>query len=149
MNINTLSKFGLDETKAKQLFEQIQNYIKNEVEKKAYEEKLKYEKELLKLKQKATIETELLLAGARNIKATLALLDIDEISAEEFDINKIKEKIFRLKENENTKFLFFDKNDEIKLKGFKPFESHILKEKYDRNMNYEELCKYYEQMEQF
>ena len=149
MNINTLNKFGLDENKAKQLFEQIQNYIKNEVEKKTLDEKLKYEKELAKIKQKNTVEKELMLAGAKNIKATFALLDEEDVFNDNFNIENIKQKIRELKENENTKFLFFEKNDEMKLKGFKPFESNIFKEKYDKNMNYEDLCKYYEKMGEF
>lgn len=148
MNINTLNKFGLDENNAKQLFEQIQNYIKSEVENKTLEMKLDYENKLLKISQKAIVEKELMLAGARNIKAVFALLDFDDIETDKFNIQQIKQKISQLKENENTKFLFFQQENQLKLKGFKPFESKTLKEKTTSNMDYEELCQYYENLEQ-
>lgn len=145
MNIDILNKFGIDEIKSKQLLQQINNYINNEVNKKVSEEKNKYNFELMKLKQKSIIENELILAGAKNIKAVFALLNFEDDDYQNFDINNIKEQISKLKQNENTKFLFFNKENEFKLKGFIPFENKIYKQNSFENLGYEELCHYYEQ----
>lgn len=144
MDIKTLLKYGIDENKAKQISEQIEKEIENEVYRRTLEEKTKYEKQIDKFKKINIIEKELILYGARNLKSVLALLDLDDIEFEKFDIEKIRKKIQELKNNENTSFLFFEKEKEPKLKGFKPFDSNLYKEKSIKNMDYEDLCTYYD-----
>lgn len=146
MDIKTLMTYGLDESKAKQIFEQIEKEIAKEIEKGILAEKVKYEAEINKMNNKAIVEKELMLAGARNLKAVLALIDTELIEAKKLNIDEIKNKIEELKNNENTSFLFFGNDKAVKLKGFKPFESDLYKEKSIKNMDYEELCKYYEEM---
>lgn len=144
MDIKILTNYGLDEKTSNLILKDIEKEISIRLEKAILQEKKKYETELNKLKCIAIIEKELILAGARNLKATLALIDIDSINFEKFNIKLIKEKINELKSNESTSFLFFEKQKDNKLKGFRPLESNLHTEKSIENMNYEELCKYYE-----
>lgn len=144
MDIKILTNYGLDEKTSNLILKDIEKEISIRLEKAILQEKKNYEAELNKLKCIAIIEKELILAGARNLKATLALIDINSINFEKFNIKLIKEKINELKSNESTSFLFFEKPKDIKLKGFRPLESNLHTEKSIENMNYEELCKYYE-----
>ncbi|MDE6181876.1 MAG: phage scaffolding protein, partial [Eubacteriales bacterium] len=139
-------KYGIEENKARQIFEQIEKEIAIEIDNAILDERRKYEAEINKMKNQAIIEKELMFAGARNLKAVLGLIDIEEIGSKKLNINEIKNKIEELKNNENTSFLFFESNKEPRLKGLKPFESNLYKEKTIKNMDYEELCKYYEEM---
>lgn len=144
MDIKNIMKFGIDEVSARKIIFEIEKYISTQISEKTYEIKKKYEKELLVLKNQAIVERELMLAGARNLKATMALIDLDDIHEENINLNFIKQKINELKSNENTKFLFFEHNQNNQIKGFRPFETNLNKDKSIKNMDYEELCKYYE-----
>lgn len=144
MDIKNIMKFGIDEVSARKIIFEIEKYISTQISEKTYEIKKKYEKELLVFKNQAIVERELMLAGARNLKATMALIDLDDIHEENINLNFIKQKINELKSNENTKFLFFEHNQNNQIKGFRPFETNLNKDKSIKNMDYGELCKYYE-----
>lgn len=141
MDIKTIMKFGLDENKSKEIFDKLNDYMEKEIKKRVLEQDNKYKIELDKLKKINSVERELINFGARNIKAVLALIDID---FDKFDINNIRSEIENLKNNEETSFLFFEKDKQPKLKGIKPFDTNLYKDNCVKNMDYEELCKYYE-----
>ncbi len=138
MDIKQLIKLGLDEDKAKDIFSKVEKYILDEVKKKTKE----YEAKILDMKLNMVIERQLAIAGAKNIKATKALIDFDELRSKNIDENLVKNIIDELKKNEETKFLFYNKND-VSLKGFKPLESNVNKD-MNNDLSYEQLCKYYE-----
>ncbi len=144
MDFKNLLQDKLDENTIAQILIKIEEYIKKEVCNRIYKEKANYETELDKLKKISLIETELMLFGARNIKAALALIDLESIDFNNFDIENIKQKIKKLKTNQNTAFLFNKEEDKVLQKGFKPFDSYMYREKPLSNMNYEELCRYYD-----
>ena len=139
MDIKQLVKLGLDEDKAKEIFSKIERYILDDVKNKTKE----YENKILDLELNIIVERQLFIAGAKNIKATKALLDFEKFNKKNIDENLIKEMIDELKRNEETKFLFFEQND-FKLKGFKPLETNINNNTINRQLSYEELCKHYE-----
>ena len=139
MDERELIKFGLAEDKAKEIYTKIEKYILNEVKERTKE----YESRILDLELNMIVERQLFIAGARNIKATKALLNFEQINKKNVDEELIKEMIEELKENEETKFLFFEQKD-FKLKGFKPLETNINNNLTNRALSYEELCKHYE-----
>lgn len=91
------------------------------------------------------IENEIILAGGRNIKTIKPLLDTSSIDLENFDIDNfdrtiIKNMVLKLKEDEDTKFLF-NLGD---VKGLKALDSNLeTKSKNTKNMSYEQLCEFY------
>ncbi|WP_250278881.1 phage scaffolding protein [[Clostridium] colinum] len=139
MDVKQLVNFGLDEDKAKQIYSKIQKYIFEEVKNKTKE----YENKILDLELNIIVERQLFMAGAKNIKATKALIDFDKLNNKNIDENLINEMIKELKNNEETKFLFFEQNN-LQLKGFKPLETNLNNNTINRQMSYEELCRHYE-----
>lgn len=139
MDVKQLVKFGLDEDKAKEILNKIEKYVLDEVKNKTKE----YENKILDLELNMIVERQLFIAGAKNIKATKALLDFEKFNNKNIDESLIKDMIYELKRNEETKFLFFEQND-FKLKGFKPLETNINSNTINRQLSYEELCKHYE-----
>lgn len=144
MDINTIMSFGLNEAQAKQVLDKIQQHITSKIETEVNKAKLLYKDEIAKIKLDIYVENELRLAGARNVKATLALIDFNLIDKQKVDTDAIKKMIDELKLNEETKFLFLQDKALNKFKGNLPFESVVNKPKISKNMNYEQLCKYYE-----
>ena len=139
MDINKLVKLGLDENKAREVYEQVEKYILSKIREKTKE----FEEKNLELQLNLVVERQLFMAGARNIKATKALLNFDGVNKKDIDEDYIKAMIDELKQNEETRFLFFEQNA-IKLKGFKPLETNVNNNMLNRDLSYEELCKHYE-----
>lgn len=145
MKFTKIAELGFDETKDKEILLKIEQFILSEVENRTKEIKEECELEKLKFKRQNTVENEIILAGAKNVKATLALIDIEEFDPNNLNSEEIRKKIDELKFNENTSFLFNNQNEDFKLKGIRPLESNLKKRKAFKNMGYEELCKYYDQ----
>ena len=139
MDVKQLISFGLEEAKATEIYNKIQDYISDEIKKKTKE----FEEKISLLNLNIVVERYLFKAGAKNIKATKALIDIDKLNKKNIDEELIKQMIDELKNNEETRFLFFEE-DALKLKGFKPFETNLNKNTVNKNLSYEELCKHYE-----
>lgn len=139
MDVKHLIQLGLEEAKATEIYNNIQNYTLEQVKNKTKE----YEEKISLLNLNLIIERYLFKAGAKNIKATKALIDFDKLNKKNIDEQLIKQMIDELKNNEETRFLFFD-DDFIKLKGFKPLETNFNKMAVNKNLSYEELCKHYE-----
>ncbi len=139
MDIKQIIDLGIEEPKAKEIYNKIEKYILEEIKKQTKE----YENQILDLKLNMAVERQLFMAGAKNIKATIALIDFSKLNNKNIDEALIKQMIEELKTNEETNFLFFeDKSTDIK--GFKPLETNIDRHTHNKKLSYEELCKYYE-----
>lgn len=130
---------GIDKSKSKEIYNKIQNYILEEIKNKTKE----YQNKILDLELNLIIQRELFKAGAKNIKATMALIDFNKLNKKNIDEDIIKDMINKLKTDDETKFLFLEEEN-TKIKGFKPFETNLNNNITNRNLSYEELCKYYE-----
>lgn len=117
----------------------LQNQI-NALVAKNKESEDKFKEDFKKLKIETAKETALAKAGARNIRAALALLDSDKITfADDGKIYGIDEQIKALKESDETKFLFAEET----LEGYKPAGGNGLPaNKPVEKMSYAELCDY-------
>lgn len=106
--------------------------------------------EIKQLKIDNAVESALMAAGAKNMKAVRALLDIDvdKIKVKEdgsLDGLNLDEQVKRLQGAEDSKFIFNNPKAKPKFKGTNPADS-----KYDdpdqivdpKDMSYEELAKY-------
>lgn len=141
MDVKKIISFGLDERKATELYEKIEQYILDEVKTKTKQ----FEQQVLELKLNMAVERQLFMAKAKNIKAAKALIDFGKLNSKKIDEELIKQMIEEIKEDEETKFLFVeDEEDELKVKGFKPFETNLHNNKINRALSYEQLCKQYE-----
>ena len=138
MDIKQLIDLGVESSKAKEIYNKIQKYINDEVKIKTKE----MENKILDLELKMVVERQLFMAKAKNIKATMALIDFNKLDKNNIDEKLIKSMIDELKNNEETKFLF-EKEDENKITGFKPLETNK-NNIVNNQLSYEELCKYYE-----
>ena len=71
------------------------------------------------------VEKKLIASGAKNIKATKALLDLESVELDEDgNVKGLDEQIKQLQENEDSKFLFnIQSSNKQQFKGFKPGES--------------------------
>lgn len=86
--------------------------------------KEKYEVELRQLRINNAVEKKLIASGAKNIKATKALLDLESLELDEDgNVKGLDEQIKQLQENEDSKFLFNIQPSNKQFKGFKPGES--------------------------
>lgn len=87
--------------------------------------KEKYEAELRQLRINNAVERALIASGAKNIKATKALLDLESLELDEDgNVKGLDEQIKQLQENEDSKFLFnIQSSNKQQFKGFKPGES--------------------------
>ncbi len=130
MDIKYLMELGIEKPKAEEIYCKIEKNIFEKMKEKTKE----YENKILELELKMTVERQLFMAKAKNIKATMALIDFNKID--------IKNMIDELKNNEETKFLF-NEDEDNKITGFKPIESSG-KNIARGQLSYEELCKYYE-----
>jgi len=70
------------------------------------------------------VEKKLIASGAKNIKATKALLDLESVELDEDgNVKGLDEQIKQLQENEDSKFLFkIQSSNKQQFKGFKPGE---------------------------
>lgn len=85
--------------------------LKAEIEKLQGENKAakeKYESDLRTIKINNAIDTALTSAGAKNLKATRALLDMEKITIDGDSVKGVDEQIKSLVKGEDTKFLFND-----------------------------------------
>ncbi len=139
MDIKQIINLGIEEPKAKEIYNKMEQYILEEVRKQTKE----YENQILDLKLNMAVERQLFISGAKSIKATIALIDFSKLNNKKIDESLIKQMIDELKTNEETKFLFFEDKD-VGIKGFKPLETNINTHTCNRQLSYEELCKYYE-----
>lgn len=97
------------------------------------------------LKIDSAVEAELLRADARNIKAVKALIDNKGISLDEKgDVLGIKEQIDLLRENEETSFLFKEKQVEMRGVAIAGEERDTTPQVNIEDMNYSQLCAYME-----
>jgi len=87
--------------------------------------KEKYEAELKQIRLNNAVEKKLIASGAKNIKATKALLDLESVELDEDgNVKGLDEQIKQLQENEDSKFLFnIPSSNKQQFKGFKPGES--------------------------
>jgi len=103
--------------------------LKAEIEKLQQENKAakeKYEAELKQLQLNNAIEKALIAAKAKNIKAVRALLDIEKIELDGENLKGLEEQVKKLKESDDSKFLFDieEKTDKQPIfKGLSPGES--------------------------
>mgnify|MGYP000873730113 CR=1 FL=1 len=88
--------------------------------------KEKYEAELKQIRLNNAVEKKLIASGAKNIKATKALLDLESVELDEDgNVKGLDEQIKQLQENEDSKFLFdidAKSNKQPQFKGFNPGE---------------------------
>lgn len=103
-------------------------------------------KELKKLRIDNAVETALLAAKAKNVKAVKALLDLDEADIDDAgEVKGLADQIKKLTEAEETKFLFDEeKSSGVKVKGLSPAEkgTNDPAAKNPKDMSYDELCAY-------
>lgn len=92
------------------------------------------------------LERALTKAGAKNIKAVKALLNIEKAELEGGEIKGINAQIESLKKAEDSSFLFESKNTETpKFVGVAPSEGSGKPAMLDpSNMKYDDFCKYVE-----
>lgn len=92
------------------------------------------------------LERALTKAGAKNIKAVKALLNIEKAELEGGELKGINEQIENLKKAEDSSFLFELKNTETpKFVGVAPSEGSGKPAMLDpSNMKYDDFCKYVE-----
>lgn len=103
-------------------------------------------KELKNLRIDNAVETALLAAKAKNVKAVKALLDLDEADIDDAgEVKGLADQIKKLTEAEETKFLFDEeKYSGVKVKGLSPAEkgTNDSAAKNPKDMSYDELCAY-------
>ncbi len=144
MNLQSLTQHGIDEATASMLLLQINTSIEEQLVSKLSlkEQELKslYDLDLLAIKLSCFIETQSILASAKNITAVkaivlenLAILDPDYVKNYSDSKELITSIITDLKASPETKFLFnsnandknvtSDSSQKSTFKGFKPLES--------------------------
>lgn len=105
--------------------------------------------EIKSIKINNAVNTALLSAGAKNIKAVMALVDMDKVKlSEKGDISGIDEQIEALKGSDDSKFLFKEDKPSTTIKGTKPVSGNtggagaITKEQFTK-MGYKERVELY------
>lgn len=107
-----------------------------------------HESEMTQLKVNFAVEKALNGANAKNIKAVMALLDLDDAKLDkEGNVKGLSEQIEKLTADEGTKFLF-DAQQQQKQQTFKGFQPGASSERKPgtevdtSKMSYDELCAY-------
>lgn len=105
--------------------------------------------EIKSIKINNAVNTALLSAGAKNIKAVMALVDMDKVKlSDKGDISGIDEQIEALKGSDDSKFLFKEDKPSTTIKGVKPVSGNtggagaITKEQFTK-MGYKERVELY------
>lgn len=105
--------------------------------------------EIKSIKINNAVNTALLSAGAKNIKAVMALVDMDKVKlSDKGDISGIDEQIEALKGSDDSKFLFKEDKPSTTIKGAKPVSGNtggagaITKEQFTK-MGYKERVELY------
>lgn len=101
----------------------------------------KFEADLKQMKISNAIDSALTGAGAKNIKAVKALLDLEKIKLDGENVTGIDDQVKMLLSAEDSKFLFNVKT-ENQLTGMKAAESNTTAEKPVSEMNYSERVAY-------
>ena len=102
-------------------------------------QRLEYEGKIKALKRDFAVESALVKAGARNLKAARALIDMDAVDFDEKgQVTGLSEQLDCLAKGEDTGFLFGGDRE----KGFAPEEESG--EIDTGSMSYKQLCSYYE-----
>lgn len=112
--------------------------------------KTTHESEMTQLKVNFAVEKALTGANAKNVKAVMALLDLDDAKLDkEGNVKGLQEQIDKLTADEGTKFLFdapaASQQQKQTFKGFQPGAASQQKpgtEVDTSKMNYDELCAY-------
>lgn len=103
-------------------------------------QRAEYEQKIEKMKLDFAVETALLKAGARNVRAAAALLDRDKITiGENGEAVGLDEQVGMLKEGEDTAFLF---EKESPLRGMVPYRGANVPEGTEK-MTYSHFCELY------
>jgi hypothetical protein len=147
MNIERLTELGMSEENAKLVMEELskeeaeksENVNDFEAEKAAIIKK--YEEDIKSIKIDNEVEKALTKAGAKNIKAVRALLDLENAEVNENGIVGLSDSIKKLKSGKDTEFLF----EKTGFKGVSVGESTHRGEVNTDNMNYSQLCAYLEE----
>ena len=116
--------------------------LKAQIEKLQTENKAakeKYESDIKTLKINNAVDSALTVAGAKNLKATRALIDFEKIKIEGEEVKGIEDQIKALVKDEGSSFLF---NATGKPKGMKAGESGEPTDKPVEKMNYSERVAY-------
>lgn len=102
-------------------------------------QKANYEAQIRSIKINGAVESALTKAGARNIKAARAMLNMDTVSLDEKgEAVGLNEQIEALKADEATGFLFTAQN----VQGYVPGQGSDEPAIDTSKMNYEQLCAY-------
>lgn len=100
-------------------------------------QRLEYEGKIKALKRDFAVETALVRAGARNLRAAKALIDLDSLDLDEKgEVTGLKEQLEGLARGEDTSFLF------EREKSFAPEEESGAQD--TESMSYKQLCSYFE-----
>lgn len=150
MTKEDLKSLGLNDEQLSALEKGFEEYEK-EIEKittEAKEKELHYEDKIKHIKIENQVNNALLSAGAKNIKAVKALIDLDNM---EFDGEKLlglEDSIRTLSQAEDTSFLFNQKTENQSFKGFTAGNSqNTYTDKKLEDMTYTELENYYARVE--
>lgn len=141
--IETLKQSAGDNEELKKQIETLQadNKAKDEA----------HAKEILQLKVDGAVDKALTEAGAKNINAVRALLELEDAKLDkDGTVKGLKDQVDKLMKDEGTKFLFNepDQGGKQTFKGFQPGASSEQKPGATvdlTKMNYDELCAYLEQ----
>lgn len=107
-----------------------------------------YEAKIKQIKIDNAVDVSLKDAGAKNLKAVRALLDLDGLKIDGDSIDGLKEQIESLQKDEGTSFMFDTKEPQVMITGGKPANGTgkaPASEKKPEEMTYSELCDYMEQ----
>lgn len=131
--LNDLKKEVGDNEGLKKLITQLQEDNKKQQE--------EYEAQITSIKLNAAVDAALAKAGARNIKAAKALLNMDTISlGEKGEACGLEEQLTELTKGEDTGFMFAPASAQ----GFVPGAGSEVPEINPNEMNYDQWCAYLE-----
>lgn len=140
MQLQAITNLGIQEDLASQLLELFNTSLDEELSKKQLQMEDDYKLQLENVKLDSLIDQQLINAGAKNLKAVKALIDLSKL--QKVDKDTINQLIEQLKNSQDTSFLFHSKQTGEKFLGFKPFEN--INHSTSKNTTYEELCSYYD-----
>lgn len=131
--LETLKKSAGDNEELKNSITKLQE--DNKKQKAAYEEQIR------NIRIDSAVETALTKAGAKNIKAARALLNMESLNLDEKgEVVGLKEQVKGLMDSEETGFLFTAQN----VQGYIPGQGDDEPAVDTSKMNYEQLCAYME-----
>lgn len=105
----------------------------------------KYAAELKAMQINAIVERELTSAGAKNLKAVKALLELEEAEMDGETVKGLSDQIKKLKEEESSKFLFGEQNPAFTGAAAGQGTGNVPANKKPEEMTYSELAAYMQQ----